>query len=84
MNYPWGNTFYRSKLWCSSYQAGDMEKTGAVDRTNRIDRNGYGLSDMVGNVWEWCVDYTNYDYRPIGKDPVCTRKSDSRSVRGGS
>jgi len=78
LEYPWGNTFDKSRLWCYA------EKTAAVDRSNRIYLNGYGLSDMVGNVWQWCADYYNDDYRPAGKDPVDTRKSAARCVRGGS
>lgn len=83
LEYPWGNTFDKSKLWCSE-NFGDANKTAAVDRTNRIYRNGYGLTDMVGNVWQWCADYYNDPYRPAGKDPVDTEESDSRCVRGGS
>lgn len=83
MDYPWGNEFDASKLWCSKH-FGDAGKTAAVDRTIRIYRNGYGLTDMVGNVLHWCVDYHNGNYRPAGKDPVDNKRSDSRCVRGGS
>lgn len=78
LKYPWGNDFDESKLWCYGNQ------TAAVDRTNRIYRNGYGLTDMVGNVWQWCADYYNIGYRPAGKDPVDTPKSKFRCIRGGS
>lgn len=84
LEYPWGNDFDRSKLWCSEKEQGDAGKTAAVDRKNRIYRNGYGLTDMVGNVWEWCGDYYNRDYRPAGKDPVDINSSLDKCVRGGS
>lgn len=84
LEYPWGNDFDTSKLWCSKAKFGDALKTAAVDRTNRIYRNGYGLTDMVGNVWQLCADYYNDDYRPAGKDPVDTHKSKYRCVLGGS
>ena len=80
LEYPWGNNFDKSKLWFDT----TTDKTAAVDRTDRIYRNGYGLTDMVGNVWQWCADYYNDDYRPAGKDPVDTQKIIARCVRGGS
>jgi len=84
LEYPWGYIFDKSRLWCSDKSYRDAGKTAAVDRSNRIYRNGYGLTDMVGNVWQWCADYYDPDYRPVGKDPVDTRKSAARCARGAS
>lgn len=75
LEYPWGNDFDDSKLWF------DEKQTAAVDRTNRIYRNGYGLTDMIGNVYQWCADYSNGD-RPAGKDTVDTQKSKLPCFRG--
>ena len=83
LEYPWGNDFDVSKLWCSR-TSGDVKQTAAVDRTNRIYRNRYGLTDMVGNVWQWCADFYHDDFRPVGKDPKDNQESNFRCVRGAS
>ena len=47
--------------------------------------NPWGLSDMHGNVYEWCRDWYA-DKHPGGRDPEVTAEgsSSSRVIRGGS
>jgi sulfatase modifying factor 1 len=47
--------------------------------------NGYGLHDVLGNVWEWCQDtYNSEAYTKLPKDnPVYEGSGEYRSMRGG-
>jgi len=51
--YPWGNTIDSSK---ANYNSNDTTSVG------RYAANGYELYDMVGNVWEWCLDAYERDF----------------------
>lgn len=48
--------------------------------------NPYGLYDMHGNVYEWCLDdwHSNYNGAPDNQNPWFSRSSRWKVVRGGS
>ena len=63
--YPWGNSIDPSK---ANYSA-EIEDTTSV---GNYSANAYGLYDMAGNAWEWCLDLYEtdfYDRSPL-RNPV--------------
>ncbi len=70
--YPWGDTFDTSYLYCRINENWITAiKTAAVDRTERIYVNGYGLTDMVGNIAEWCEKNADGKFELRGMPWVC-------------
>ncbi len=63
--YPWGDTIDSSK---ANYDY-NIRKTTPV---GRYAANGYGLYDMCGNVYEWCLDEYDGDFygRSRRRNPV--------------
>jgi sulfatase modifying factor 1 len=52
--YPWGNKFEEKMLWCST--SINRTRTAPVKRENNIFTNKFGVSDMSGNVFQWCAN----------------------------
>lgn len=82
--FPWGPSWDSTKLWCSSKEVGDAGGTAPVVRSTRIHRNAYGLTDLVGNVSQWCLDgYDSYTATPKN-NPRGANEAAWRVHRGGS
>lgn len=84
--YPWGDEISSSQAnygnrWDSEWSKGPGKYLREV---GSYAKNGYGLYDMAGNVWEWCSSlYKSYPYnRADGRENMSA--SDARVLRGGS
>ena len=58
LKYPWGNSIDSTNANYNRH----VKDTTAV---GKYAANGYGLYDMSGNVWEWCLDEYNAGFYAI-------------------
>ena len=89
--YPWGNTI-------DSSQANYNRTVTRTVPVGDYRENGYGLYDIAGNVWEWCLDAYDADFyarsplrNPLAgeltvREVIATYQNvkSSRVLRGGS
>ena len=82
--FPWGNSYDDSKLWCNKVTL--RGQTAPVNRTSNIYRNAFGLTDMAGNVYQWCSDLYGPYSSGSQPDPIgpSSTSDNARCVRGGS
>ncbi len=80
--YPWGNFWYDKR--CNSVEAG-YNKVIQVGSFSK-GASPYGIYDMAGNVWEWCLDtYSVGYYKNSAEDnPAGPKAGDDKVLRGGS
>ncbi len=92
MRYPWGNA--RPDRKTANY----TQNFGKPTPVGKYPPNNYGLYDMAGNVWEWCLDEYDFNFykkSQNAKNPFAFGNIDrvinnfmkvktSRVLRGGS
>ena len=80
--YPWGNAY--SPDQANGAGVAGKDKWAQSAPVGSFPPNGYGLHDMIGNVWEWTSSvYRENPFRSgDGSEDSASRKA--RVVRGGS
>lgn len=91
--YPWGDDEidaggWRANIWQGDFPRENTREDGWLTTApvRSFAPNGYGLWQMVGNVWEWCSDWFSPTYyeRSPRHSPVGPDAGTARVLRGGS
>ena len=92
-NYPWGDELtpggvHRCNVWQGNFPDLDLA-ADSFSRPAPVDSyepNAFGLYNMTGNVWEWCWDYFDTQWRQMetALDPAGPPEGNTRVMKGGS
>ena len=83
--YPWGNEIPTSGVNFDKRWRLNSEPSPTIPVDNYL-ANGYGLYNIVGNVWEWCSDWfqPNYYKNTPDRNPKGPETGVQKVLRGGS
>ncbi|MEW9624994.1 formylglycine-generating enzyme family protein [Rhodanobacter geophilus] len=89
--YPWGDELtpggeHRCNIWQGRFPEYNSLADGYLGTApaRSFEPNGYGLYNMVGNVWEWCRDWFARERTPERRNPGGPASGTARVMRGGS
>jgi formylglycine-generating enzyme len=91
--FPWGDDLepegeHRMNVWQGTFPAENTRADGwyGTGPVHSFPPNGYGLHNMTGNVWEWCVDWFSPDFHMRDKrtNPQGPGRGTHKTTRGGS
>jgi len=89
--FAWGEEFlldghYMANTWQGEFPWNNLCVDGyeGTSPVEAFPANGYGLHDMIGNVWEWTSDWYQPKHDPVRVKACCTRHNPRGPAEEGS
>ena len=73
-----------ANTWEGSFPWRNQSRFRTTSPVASFPANGYGLFDMIGNVWEWTSDWWSADHKLNAGDPCCGPTNSRASAEANS